>query len=531
MVGSSCCPGRSHHASPPVFNRVRFLLALLTFAPAALCRAGHYEADTTSGLGTAFNPANGHASVTYGKGSASGGGGASNGGVSVSGTLTTVFHWVRDYPADDPPQNVVAVESCDVLAQSKWYGFNAGTPTAVATNGLSAQFSTNSSGNTALSSPPGKGAGASSSGTQPTIKSGGETITVDTCAPNVSASTGNGPATISISYSVSVNPVVINVEGAKPIGTGLKSLIGIHQIATMSASGCSLRDFDWSVSGPQIFGSVTMASDQSTRHYDTALVYPHAQTNSTGYDEGDKAAFYASKDGNEMASCTADAYAIDASGNTVDLGSVSAIKKVAILAPASTLKVVMTAGSASTFLPNNINPTDLSSSSSSSTTSDPALEVRYSVQAEPDFADYAPQVNLCQLASEDDTFTPAGRFGWIGWWLDTAFPYFVDQPADGTLYKNANDTPSQPVTSTWTAISIREGRLLSTIYLPLGGQYVPLKSLEWLWSATSSHGSNSWTTPTGGIGPTGTTYPDFDLDAVQWGRKSENGQSYPYPHP
>ena len=158
---------------------IRILLGFLLVSTAVpLARAGHYEADTTSGLSPAYDPANGHAGVTYGNGSASGGGGSSNGGVSVSGTLTTVFHWVRDDVADDPPASAIVVETCDASADAKWYGYS-GTPSAIAQNGLPASFSTNVSGVSPMpGTPPGKRASASSVGTAPKVVGGAETITV-----------------------------------------------------------------------------------------------------------------------------------------------------------------------------------------------------------------------------------------------------------------------------------------------------------------------------------------------------------------
>lgn len=296
------------------------------------------------------------------------------------------------------------------------------------------------------------------------IQSGGPTVSVTispsaTATTNVPANQPNCRAAAEAYTFAAVTPVQINISGTKPdAGADRKSLIGMQQVATMSG-GVLLRNFSWSVSGPQIFGSVTAPTGSTSRKYESSLVYPHSQS-SLPADEGDQASFYASKNGSETVACTAEA--VDpVTGDP--LGTVSATRSVRVLAPDSTLVVAPGVYSHTVFTPDATNPDGILSSPEAppgdpNTEDYSAIKFTFSASAVTGFEDASPVVNLCQTLQENDTFSSQGYFGWVGYWLDDRFPYYVDQPANNGSSNpySTNDTPANDVSSLDTSLTINE---------------------------------------------------------------------------
>jgi len=200
--------------------------------------AGHYQL-------MAGYPTGGTLSVTsassqnYASGSGGYGASLSGGGTPATGTasgqITTKYQWITDYPGEPPPLSVIVTQSCDVHAGGYGQPYSA---TGTLNNGL---------GQTVSVSNPSSTFSTDATSTKNEVKTGTSVLEVD-CTPSASVSE-NGALVLSVTYSVSVSAVKINVVGTTPDSvSGVPSIL-IGQGATANLLGGSFVGYNWSVSG------------------------------------------------------------------------------------------------------------------------------------------------------------------------------------------------------------------------------------------------------------------------------------------
>jgi hypothetical protein len=234
----------------------------------AFALAGYYQAGTTSGLSVSVTGGGG-TSLTPGNGSITGAAGGGGGSGKASGTISTTFTWVRNTiyggeadPNDNPPDTVIVVENCNTSATASAYGYSGG-PSTSANNGLGTNtVNTTTPIYQTLPYPPyqiqiGETSSSVCNGSRAQIVAGGQTVTVNDDIVSGSAASSSGPFGTGVTYSVSVTPVILTVNGTVNDDGTLYGEVGRLHSGTLSAGapGTTLGLFSWSVGGSDAFST------------------------------------------------------------------------------------------------------------------------------------------------------------------------------------------------------------------------------------------------------------------------------------
>ena len=242
---------------------VSLMACLLLASPNA--RAGSYSGVTYSGGKMVFTspgrqspfnvPQNYTTTSTGGYGFAFTS--TSGGSVTCSGQITSTFAWQPASANDPPPANVIVVESCTVKVFACNYsppGTAPVPPSATCDTGLGVtQTLTQSVAGNGTSYPYMASGTAQCSYTRYQIKPGAAPFTL-TCLP-VAQAAGNNAAQASVSYSVSIYPVIVNPSGAiRDSGGNYSILVGQGCTGFITAGPATFSNFQWSIAGDTFKG-------------------------------------------------------------------------------------------------------------------------------------------------------------------------------------------------------------------------------------------------------------------------------------
>lgn len=504
--------------------------------------AGHYECQTkTSGLTFTASPGGG--SPTYGYGAVTGSVGGGAGSCSISGSVTTTFTWVKDKDGsgntitnDLPPDSVIAIESCSVSTDAKTYiSSGGGTPGGSSNNGLGSDWTTTTSpaafpiviygGGMPITI--GYEKMTSSTGTKATILTGGNSVTV-TSSPSASASSGSGTYSAGITYSVSVYPVTVSVAGTLAMpDTSLEILPGQQATGSLGLGGSGLTvksgTYQWGVTG-DTFKSYS-ASDTS------GLVTPMA----TGDWQVASPAWRWTAGINDTVTCTAELLYAPSGYSSKSVGSVTATKSVAVIAPNGNMTATL-GGSGHGQL---ISPVGLTSKPSGAGN---AVYILYEAMTPSEFstAQGDGTIGYVQLLtntnySADGTVvktsnivsTPPDPLDNIA--LDNGYPYPF---CDGYVAANTSTSGSGYDTPFFEPTGIGAG-LLTTLETTLtakgyslfkapGGtsQPVPCQYFVFTWNASASKSGGTWSMASNDT--VITVSPDTGFIHPQWKHKWTN---------
>ena len=229
-----------------------FVLVLVLWSSRLPAFAGHYvQTSQTGGVMTQNGTTTQYA---YGFG----GYGASynsdfGGNVSFSGTITAVFTWQPDSPTDLPPANVLVTEECRTIIS--------GTPipTGHCSDGLN-------HGEGIDTTPEAPTPNRASYGGRYTILTGKPILEIK-CSPTLTAQSGNGVMYCSVQYGVSVNSVLLTLDGITPNSTSQgvtynvligQGVTGHLDVITDDNPGAGndflLRRLTWSIPGDTFAG-------------------------------------------------------------------------------------------------------------------------------------------------------------------------------------------------------------------------------------------------------------------------------------
>jgi hypothetical protein len=217
----------------------------------AQCTGGTHTVQGAGG--TSYTPTSG---VPYG------GGDSYNNACTVNctGGITAKFTWNGPKP---PPQQVSFLQSC----VASWSGAGSTPPTGSCANGLGAPSVP------APPNPHGASAVSGENGSQPIYHylsmTGAQTITLPVCDAQATATSVSGSGvSASVSYTAAVTPIILTIN---PGGQAIQDsslnwdiLVGqkCSPTMTVSPSGYSLSNYQWSVTGTT-FQSWTVSADQS----------------------------------------------------------------------------------------------------------------------------------------------------------------------------------------------------------------------------------------------------------------------------
>jgi len=431
---------------------------------------------------------------------------------SCKGTITATLTWQADpTKASDPPPpsgSVVVMETCTASASAQ-VGANA-TCSAQCDDGMGQPGSTQSSSgvpnyyNTATPPQPTQYlASVSTSDTRYTVQ-GGATITL-TLSPTSSAtaSASNGPggwqAGATVSYTVSVSPVTINLGGTIPDSSGnYNILIGQACTPSISAGPFTLSNFQWSA-GP-IFDKFLIASDQSSGYATFLSAAALTQPNPTWHWYLDSGA------GSFMVSCSA-----TASINGTVVGTVKGQQQVKVWPPYYYMK--HNAG------PTGVYGMDVSTGGPSQVP--PGMSFVGAVGTPALFVNSGNTGSwlFVQIINTDHgqyyPFSPTElASGSQGIALDNEWPYTpgwaADSTANASTPHSTDDSPDLLLNNSVDEFIIQDTYQMYMMYSPpaqLGydTQYVPLHCLTWAWDTNSyvKWGPSGW--PAGAAGTVSVT--------------------------
>ena len=141
------------------------------------------------------------------------------------------------------------------------------------------------------------------------------------------------------------------------------------------------------------------------------------------------------------------------------------------------------------------------------------------------------QIALLQKLQENTTYSPGGHFGFATPQLDTVFPYGAESSTGSFLVPFADgDSPLEPFLAGATGVDHNQSFMLTSMFKPTGGVYVPLISKGWsvqaIGNRNASSGDRGMTS--GAATSTQGGGAKYVLENAEYDNVARNGKRYDY---
>lgn len=313
----------------------------------------------------------------------------------------------------------------------------------------------------------------------------------------------------SISVSISVSDITVDVAGPVLVGSDWRCFVGQQQTASLSVGSCTASGIQWNLGG-----ATAIASEDFGAQYENNPVaqygygyqsHQYTELDESSYSQPILSFYRVDEDDMELITCSATLTAPDG-----PLGNVTCSTRVSVSMPDSTITSIT---GATEYLGGAASPTAISAGEPTAT---PGIKLTYTCMPDSSITDsegygHSGQVQLCRLnasvTGSDGVVTVKHQM--TDYELDTSFPYNTNTDwVSGRLPGGASmdDSPNCFLLDDSVSVDVAYGFKNFVIFLPPPGFgtsgviYVPIQKMEWQWYTSGSKSAvppNAWSAPSG----------------------------------